>query len=59
MPIADSGLFKIRDEAAVSSMQGDVYDTPTEVRALTDDMAVEKVGRTTGHTTGKVVGIAL
>ncbi|MFC3149184.1 hypothetical protein [Piscinibacterium candidicorallinum] len=54
----DAALFKIRDEATVSSMQGDIYDTPTEVRALTDDMAVEKVGRTTGHTKGIVVGIA-
>lgn len=54
----DAALFKIRDEATVSSMQGEVYDTPTEVRTLTDDMAVEKVGRTTGHTTGKVVGLA-
>lgn len=54
----DAAIFKIRDEATVSSMQGEVYDTPTEVWALTDDMAVEKVGRTTGHTMGKVVGLA-
>lgn len=54
----DAALFKIRDEAAVSSRQGEGYDTPTEVRPLVDDMVVEKVGRTTGHTTGKVVGLA-
>lgn len=54
----DAALFKIRDESMVSSMQGDVYDTPTEVRAPVAEMPVEKVGRTTGHTVGKVVGIA-
>lgn len=54
----DAALFKIKDEAAVSSMQGEAYDTPTTVEALIDDMVVEKVGRTTGHTAGKVVGLA-
>ena len=53
----DAAIFKIRDESMVSSMQGDSYDTPTQVRPLTDDLVVEKVGRTTGHTSGRVLGL--
>jgi hypothetical protein len=54
----DAALFKIRDEARVSSMQGSSYDTPSNVRAIKPNMNVEKVGRTTGHTKGIVRGQA-
>lgn len=50
----DAALFKIQDPARVTSFQGTFYDTPTAVLALSTGQAVEKVGRTTGHTTGRV-----
>lgn len=50
----DAAVFKIRNEATVSSMQGTWYDTPNLILDPTDGMAVEKVGRTTGHTTGTI-----
>lgn len=53
---SDAAIFSLIDDAVVSSMQGDAYDTPMEVLDPTDGMIVEKVGRTTGHTTGKIVG---
>ena len=40
----------------MSSYQGDAYDTPTQAGAMLDNMAVEKVGRTTQHTHGRVIG---
>jgi hypothetical protein len=52
----DAAIFKIIDPALVSSYQGQAYDTPTSVIAIQAGMAVEKVGRSTGHTTGRVVG---
>lgn len=52
----DAAIFSLLDTTFVSSMQGDAYDTPIEVLDPTDGMIVEKVGRTTGHTTGKIVG---
>jgi hypothetical protein len=50
----DAALFAIEDPRRVSSMQGDVYDTPSAVADPEVDMVVEKVGRTTGHTVGVV-----
>jgi hypothetical protein len=54
----DAALFKIKDESRVSSMQRSFYDTPSSVRAVEANMAVEKVGRTTGATKGNVRGQA-
>ncbi len=48
----DAALFAIEATALVSSMQGNVYDTPGMVADPLEDMLVEKVGRTTGHTRG-------
>lgn len=50
----DAAIFKIVDPNKVSSIQGSSYDTPDTVADLSEDMEVEKVGRTTGHTIGKV-----
>jgi hypothetical protein len=52
----DAALLRIVDDSAVSSMQGEVYDTPGECIDLEDDMEVEKVGRTTGHQLGIIDG---
>lgn len=51
----DAAIFRIRDSSQVSSYQGDAYDTPSTAAPLGADMIVEKVGRTTGHTLGKVI----
>lgn len=50
----DAAIFSIRDPDTVTSFQGQYYDTPTRVETGSDleDMDVEKVGRTTGRTTG-------
>jgi hypothetical protein len=48
----DAAIFKIRSAAEVSSLQGDQYDTPSVVGDPEEDMPIEKVGRTTGHTSG-------
>ena len=52
----DAALFKIADDARVTSYQGSTYDTPTATQPLQPGMKVEKVGRSTGHTEGTVVG---
>jgi len=52
----DAAIFTIVDSQVVSSMQGSAYDTPDNVAPIVDNMLVEKVGRTTQHTTGVVVG---
>lgn len=52
----DGAIFRIGNEAAVSSFQGAAYDTPSLVGDLAANMIVEKVGRTTGHTAGRVTG---
>ena len=54
----DAAIFKIRDEATVSSMQGTWYDTPIATLPMTANMVVEKVGRTTGHTAGVITSKA-
>jgi hypothetical protein len=52
----DAAIFKIADDAQVTSYQGLAYDTPTTTGAVVAGTTVEKVGRTTGHTQGTVVG---
>ncbi len=54
----DAAIFRIEKEALVSSFQGNSYDTPTIVSNLVDHQQVEKVGRSTGHTKGTVIGQA-
>lgn len=53
---SDAALFRITYPAAVSSFQGTAYDTPSLILEPQEGMSVEKVGRTTGHTTGRIVG---
>jgi len=52
----DSAIFRILDSSQVTSYQGNAYDTPAATAPLFPDILVEKVGRTTGHTHGKVIG---
>lgn len=56
MENCDAATFRIRDDSLVSSFQGSAYDTPATAAAMVGGMEVEKVGRTTGHTRGKVLG---
>lgn len=51
----DAAIFKILDGDIVSSYQRDAYDTPAVVAQLSPNLQVEKVGRTTGRTHGKVI----
>lgn len=52
----DAALMRIVDESKVSAMQGDMYKTPQVTASIVDNMMVQKVGRTTGHTKGRVMG---
>lgn len=52
----DAALMRIVDDSKVSAMQGSAYVTPAAIAPLADGMAVQKVGRTTGHTLGVVTG---
>lgn len=52
----DAALIKISAPNTVTSRQGGSYDTPNSVIAIQPGQQVEKVGRTTGHTTGTVIG---
>lgn len=52
----DAAIFRIANEDLVSSFQGSFYDTPVGITPFVDGMEVEKVGRTTSHTQGRVVG---
>jgi hypothetical protein len=54
----DAGAFRLTDRDKVTSMQGTFYDTPAEVAEPVPGMVVEKVGRTTGRTGGKIVAIS-
>lgn len=54
----DAAIFKIADPDRVSSLQGGIYDTPETVSALTCNLHVEKIGRSTGHTQGFVLAQA-
>lgn len=50
----DIALFRLANAALVSSMQQDAYDTPATAMPLLPGMLIEKVGRSSGHTTGIV-----
>lgn len=50
----DAALISIGNLALVSSNQGEAYDTPSECVDPIEDMIVEKVGRSTGHTIGTI-----
>lgn len=50
----DAAMFEILNEDAVTSFQGNAYDTPSTTMPLQAGLNVEKVGRTTGHTSGYV-----
>lgn len=52
----DAAMFRIRNEDAVSSMQRATYDTPTVVASPTTGMVIRKAGRSTGITTGTILG---
>jgi hypothetical protein len=52
----DAALLRIANENQVSSFQGNSYDTPVNAFDLLPGQTVEKVGRTTGHTQGAVIG---
>lgn len=52
----DAAIFRIADPNIVSSFQGNAYDTPAVVGDMASGLSVEKVGRTTGHTRGIVLG---
>lgn len=54
----DVSIFKLTNPNKVTSMQGGAYDTPATIGTPAPPMRVEKVGRTTGHTTGTIVGIS-
>lgn len=53
---SDAAIFSIRDPNLVTSYQGIFYDTPGQAIDLVDGIVVEKVGRTTGYTKGRVLG---
>lgn len=50
----DAALFTLKAPEALSSMQRSSYDTPNSVLPITAGMEVQKVGRTTNITQGKV-----
>lgn len=50
----DAAIMKLSAADRISSMQRSYYDTPKAVIPLQAGMMVEKVGRTTGRTRGKV-----
>lgn len=54
----DAAIFQIRNADSVSSSQGGYFDTPAQVADPVGGMLLEKVGRTTGHTMGRVIGLS-
>ena len=52
----DASIFRLVDPSSASSHQGTAYDTPITAGAMLDNIDVEKVGRTTQHTRGRVIG---
>ena len=50
----DAAIIKVSAPSLISSMQRSYYDTPVTTLPLSGNMIVEKVGRTTGRTTGVV-----
>jgi len=57
----DAAIFSLRDPKYMTSFQGSFYDTPdlVETSDNLEDMDVEKVGRTTGHTKGFIESLIL
>lgn len=53
----DAAIFAIKDPDQVSSFQGSFHDTPDKVGTMSLGMMVEKIGRTTGETVGRVQGV--
>ncbi|MBW9335678.1 hypothetical protein FEE59_19375 [Herbaspirillum sp. RU 5E] len=51
----DAAIFKLAMPQFVSSMQHNFYDTPASALPLAAGMVVEKVGRSSGHTQGRVI----
>lgn len=53
----DIAMFRLSPNALnfMSSFQGGAYDTPATAGQLVANLNVEKVGRTTGHTQGRVL----
>jgi hypothetical protein len=52
----DAAIFRIADASEITSFQGEAYDTPAQADDIKSGQIVEKVGRTTGHTKGTVLG---
>lgn len=53
----DTALFEVTRPEVVTSMQGEgTFDTPTAIADPIGGMMVKKVGRTSGLTTGQVLG---
>ncbi|MHC2000898.1 hypothetical protein ACYQR9_10675 [Methylobacterium sp. CM6241] len=53
----DAAIFTILDPSRVTSMQGDgAYDTPAQIFSPHSGVRVKKIGRSTGQTTGSVLG---
>lgn len=50
----DAAIFRVRDPNLVSSMQREYYDSPSAIAQIAPSMLVEKVGRTSGRTSGIV-----
>ena len=55
----DAASFSISDPTEVCSMQGNLCDTPMAVDEPHPNDIIEKVGRTTGFTRGRIVGQAI
>lgn len=53
---SDAAIFELRNPNQVTSFQGIWYDTPGIVMEPLGNMVVQKVGRTTGLTTGRIIG---
>ncbi|MDQ2819211.1 MAG: S1 family peptidase [Pseudomonadota bacterium] len=53
---SDAALIRIANVAQVCSYQGNLYDTPAKAFDMLAGQTVEKVGRTTGHTQGLILG---
>ncbi|MFL9893729.1 chymotrypsin family serine protease [Paraburkholderia sp. RL17-381-BIF-C] len=51
----DAAIFRITNDQLVSSMQQNFYDSPATALPLRAGMEIEKVGRTSGHTRGRVI----
>ena len=54
----DAAIFGCSDASKLSSLQRNVYDTPSAIGPLVENITVMKAGRTTGVTKGKVVAKA-